>query len=699
MQSLEFYIPQTPGTTTPLVQCPPPFNWQELMLELSFENQSPAAIINATKLIWKSENAHFMNAWLQTGLVSGGVGIFEGIPLQIKVCQTQQIVFDGIIDLTDSETKWTCDNVEVKIRDKRMDMVSQLMDSISYCFLATPTSQGGGGLITPSDYVVIPYQRNNVPDYTEFFITGLAIYNIAEKTYDVIDKLGGLIAGATAATASISIGAMILAVVEILFYIAYIALMILVIFAMMKAAFNYLVSPVLTKFGMYAGTLMQKACDYFNIGFECSFKSTILDRLVIIPQKQAWINNQSFTRTLYQGIVGGGTYNNRMEYDDLFNLQNGGMAYGYWDGTCADFIRAMADVFNAKAKIIIDSFGKPVLHFERWDYIYNQSNYTLPNISDQTPFNSAGLFNSNGFSQSAFRTNASEIPANYMVKYALDDSDRNTYNYYDGTMCYCTTSPINSNELKNVTLQNLVEKNLRFAQAFRKDKLTTTEEALIPVWQAAAAITNSLISVISGFDSVINTVTSFLPSSANTNLPTIANGGLQYMPSMPTFAMTGHLMLSGDTTGVPKMFMAGPTITFNNFFDFQSHQTTGVEIDANNKNIIGARYLLKNFHFSNLGKTVVPPAPYNVPYVAGADYFNQWIIYENQEVPLCCEEWQLIYNNNYIKTFNGKFARMDSSKWNAFKGISRMDYRINDKFTDNLKTSFVVDGALTLSQL
>jgi hypothetical protein len=704
LNALDFYILKN----NQWVIVDPPFNWQELLLELSFENNSPASVINSTKLTWKAENAHFINEWVKGGL-TGSVGIFEGIPLRIRVCGTQELVFDGIIDLTDSETVYTCDIIECKIRDNRMDMVSQLMDSISFAFLATPTVDGGAGIINPSptfvggDYIVIPYQRNDVPDGIAFFTTALAIYNVAEKTYSVANELVGLVTAATTTTALAQVGATILAVFQIIFYVIYLALMILVIIALLKCAFNYLVSPVLSKFGMLAITLFQRACQYFGIGFSSSiFNLPQFRQLVIMPAKNAWAVNQTFTRTIMNNLAGGGIVNQRMQYDDLYNWQNPdpntgkSFAYGYYDGTCGDFIRAMEDVFNAKAKIILNNSGQPVLHFERWDYIYDLANYQLPQISDQTPFNSQGVFNSNGVSQSGFKTNASDIYSNYYVKYSLDDTDYNTYEYYEGTVCYCTNKPTIVNTRKNVTLQNLKEVNLKFAQAFRKDQNTATEQALIPLWQAASLLVNAVVSITSGINSVINFVTNIVGLPAQ--LPTTQNGGIQFMPNMPPWSNSGHLLLSDNTTGVPKMFVHGWGTNITNYFDFQQHNITGVTIHQNNKDFIGARALMKNFHFSNLPQTVYPGAPYSSQQ-AGTPYYNQWLIFENQDIPVCCEEYNLIKNNNIIKTYYGKNARVDSLQWNLFKGMGTIDYRVNIPYTKNLETTYVIDGVVTTTQL
>lgn len=704
MNALDFYILK--NTQWTLID--QPFNWQELLIEVSYENNSPSSVLNSTKLTWKAENAHFINEWVKGGL-SNGVGIFEGIPLRIKICETQDTVFDGIIDLTDSETSFTCDIISCKIRDNRMDMVSQLMDSISFAFLATPVADGGAGIIKASpiplggDYVIIPYQRNDVPDMIAFFTTALAIFNIADKVYDVTNQLAGLVAAVTTATVTLSVVSIAITVIQVVYYVLYIALMIYAIVKLLECAFTYLVSPVLTKFGMYAKTLFQRACQYFNIGFSSTiFSNTIYANMVVMPTKNAWAVNQTFLRTIMNGVTGGSQVNNRMQYDDFYNwshpdpVTGKSFAYGYYDGTCGDFIRSMEEVFNAKAKIILNNSGQPVLHFERWDYDFNLANYQLPNISDQVPFNSEGVFNSTGVSQSAFKTNAYDIYSNYYVKWALDDSDMNTYEYYDGNVCYCTNRPVTVNDRKNVTLQNLKEVNLRYAHGFRKDKTTAVEDALAQMWYGASNIVNLVVSLTNGINSSINWIGNLF--GFGWNLPTTSNGGLVYIPNIPAWHSTGHLLLSENSTGKPKLMIMDGNKYYVNYFDFSTFTFTGALITPNSKDILSAKSLMKNFHFSNLPKTVYPGSPYSTQ-AAGTPYYNQWLKFENQEIPVCCEEYHQIKNNNIILTHYNKKARVDSLRWNLFKGTATIDYRVNVPFTKNLQTTYVIDGVITTTSL
>lgn len=682
MQNFEYYV--TIGGTQ--IRIPEPDNWQQLQLELSFENDTPEAVFNSTKLIFKGSNAAIMDEWLTAG-ITGSVGIFEGIPLVIKVCDSTQIVFDGIIDLTTPDTKFTCDIVQVTIRDKRMDMFSQLVDSVGFDYLATLSSStmgnikpgalpGMGSGLSTGDYVVIPYQRNDVPDYLQLLSLLLAFYQVYQMMDTVLDIIqeeiiliaqiaGDVIAALDPGDTPLTLVDTAEALAKLILYGLLIAALVIIMVALIKAAFNCLISPVLTKYGMYATTLMQKTCDYFGLKYSSSILNTNssnpFSRLVIMPTKNAWTTNISFIQTF--DIFNSTT--KLMEYDDDYNLNNGGYAYGYPDGTCGDFIRSMEDVFNAKAKIIIDASGAPVLHFERWDYwALLASGYQLPAISDQAPFNSNGPFNITGRSESAFSTNASEIISNYIVKYAMDETDLNTYTYYEGSSCSCTTQPNTINVPRNVLLQHLKEVNLQYAQAKRKDNDTAIESLFSQVYNIVMSIASVIMSV-----------------------------------SVAPFSRTDHLLLSGDTTSTPKMFIAGPVKNYThiNISNWHGRSAAGVTIDPNNKDIIGARKLMKNFHFSNLALTSTPgSAIYATPYPINTTYFNQYLTYKDQVIPLCCDDYVSIKENNVITLQDGfTKARVDSIKWNPFKSMATIDYRINKQYTNNLNTTFVIDGVIT----
>lgn len=698
MNTFNFYIGYpNPASPTLVTQ---PDNWMDLQLELSFEDQAPEAVFNAKKLIWKGANAYIMNEWLQAGL-TGGVGIFEGIPLRITVCNSNDLVFDGVIDLTDSETTFSCDIVQVALRDKRLDAITMLLDSISFAYLESlgpgqpgkitagcEAALGNGGFV--GDYIPVAYQRNDIPSTESIMTLILTIWNIYQIIEEIVEGVQAAVAAAIQVAGGFpSTGAIAAGTLEAVLWTAYVVALTLMLISLTQAAIDCLVSPVLTKFGMFARTLMQRACDYFGY----TFVSTILNNpgspynnVIILPEKNAWEKNENFVIQ----ILTLGSINNLMEYDDLYNINNAGNAYGYYDsGSIGDFFRSMEDVFNAKMKIIVNSLGQAELHFERWDFQYDLATYTLPNISDQAPFNSAiSPFNITGGSKSAFGTNASEIMANYNLKYALDSSDVNTYNYYNGTSCFSVTSPniysavANPSTVKtHVLLQGLKEYNFEFSQAKRKDKETSIEKFFEDIWGFIHA-------------------TILVADITTLGIGTAIFGTL---PSTLSFASAGQMLLSADITGTPKILMAGLPQTYTGGISISSwggRTFRAYTVDPNNKGEVSmgfpnlsTRSLFKNFHYSSLPVSVAPTDPaYATPYTPGLTHFNQWLLYKDQQIPLCCADYELIKNNNTIKTYDGKFAKVDSLKWNPYKGIATIDYRINTPYTKNVQETFIVDG-------
>jgi len=722
MQAFNFFI----GYPNPMIpaQYPQPDNWENAMIELSFENLEPEGVFNMTNLVWKGQTAGIMNAWLLGGR-TGDVGIYEGIPLQIYLCTTNELVFDGIIDLTDPETKFSCDIVSVKIRDKKMDMFNQLFGSISYTLLES-LSAGQPGCITAGcvtgtsysglgagDYVPIAYQRNDIPNMQTILQCVMIMWQIWEMVQAIenaiekgIDYLMDAIAGYPA------IGDIIVNAALSILYFVLAALISAFALSLTLAAINCLIAPVLVKFGMYANTLIQKACDYFGIGFSSSILGgnaygTITtgdptySRLVLMPQKSAWAMNENFSIQI-KNLLSAGTLDRMMEYDDGYNLSNGGYAYGYYEGTPQQLINSLEEVFCAKAKIINDSLGRPVLHFERWDFQYQQSQYSLPNISDQVPFNSKGLFNITGISQSAFSTNADEIMANYSVSYALDNNDYNTLNYYDGTSCFCTITPntytgaaLVGTSSSHVLLKGIKEIQFEFSKAKRKE----FEQPLEKLFAAAYQF------IVTTLEITLTPVTLGLIFAVTNSWPT---------PSALNFTKTGHLYLSGDSTSQPKMFIAGATQTYKGTFKtpWFSRTFTAVTVDSNNTgqtNIgasnLSARTLFKLFHYSKLPKYTTPPGgSYASPYNTNTVGYNQWLVYKNQTVPMCCADYDVIKNNNYILVpfmqgmptsgiaSTNLIAKIDSVRFNPFKGQAVIDYRVMVPYTFNISEQFNVDG-------
>ena len=705
---------------------PSPDNIEALMLELSFENGSPEEVLNATKLIWKGANAVIVNNWYNQGL-TGGYGIFEGIPLLITVCDSNDVAFNGICDLT-GQTKWNCDIVQVDIRDTRTDMVKQLFDSVTFTTLATCGTLLGGvsgtsvGPYTASvagvrtaglwinaqpeamggDYAEIIYQNNDIPDYAQFFMMVISIYEMVQQLVHITKLMISFVAGLILQFGTIVGALAIIADVLLLIgYILEIVAMIFVLIDLFEMALDYLVSPFQTKLAMRAITLLERACAYFGI----QFSSTILENypfneLCIMPSKRAWNINQNITRSVVMGTVTSYNSNQRMNYDEVYNFQHGGYADGYYDGTVNQLLHSLEDMFNAKAKVILNSSGQPVLYFERWDYFYDLANYQLPNVSQQAPF------------AQDYTTNAADIAANYMVRWATDNSDMNTYNDNDGSSCYYQVAPkVISNPL-NVTLKNLKEIDFEFSHATKKDQLTAVESIFNDVWNDFISIPNAISSAINSGTHAINQILNIFGLPDIPSIPPIPGNPLggQFGDCTPGQKCCNDnvMLLYNNITDTPKAFILGARVINMSNPIPGYNPVTGYAIAANNKGMcdmsqpnLSARALMRDFHYSSLVASVYPAnAPWSGNNTSpGGDYYNQWRKYTDIDIPLCCSDYELIYNNNIIKDYNNNFGRVDSLKWNVYQGSATIDYRTNIPYTYNLQYSYIVDGVTNLLSL
>ena len=690
MQTLDFYINGN------LVG--QPLNWQQLEIELSFEGNSPDAVLSTAKLQWVGQEAFIINQWMQQGLTGGPGSIFIGIPLVIKLCATQDIVFSGIIDLTDPEAQWSCDKVQCRIVNYQIDLFNDLVDSITWAYLAATPSNGGPPVgpwtINPNtDFVAVRYQRNDVPDAASLMQDALMCYSIYTQIQAIVTACSNIV-GAITASVSLAIGWVI---ATIIFEALLIVLLILLILAEFNAILHTLIPPVRHKLCMYVTDLFEKCCAYFNFGFKSSIlTSAPFENLIQMDVKQAWPTNL----TTMQALLPGTSANqNQLQYDDVDNYSSTGMAYGYPDGTPGDFIRRMEDVFNAKAKIIINSSGNPEMHFERWDYQYDIAQYTAPNINSQAPF----AANVPLSKYNPFTTNAADVPANYMVDWQIDTQDVNTLNNYQGTSVYCTTTVNNLQTNQDSKLVNLVEKNLSFAMASRKNQLTLPERVITDFMNAIVSIPNAVISAVNSIISVLN------------DLPGVNITPIQTLSFTAFNNSIGCMLLSSDMTGVSKLFLGVPNGSYNGF--------NVVDIDQNNRganessNIDGlqsgsssasqlpnlaAYSLMQYFHYSSLPLTVTPPyysfvsANYTAP---NTPIYNQWIIFDNQKIPLCCTDYELIKNNNYINLYDGQIARVNSLKYNPFEASGKIDYMVRSQYASDLTASFVIDGVTTINTL
>lgn len=748
----------------------PPVNWDSLEIELSFESDRPQAAMNATKLTWMSDPLYqqrgfqadavrIIQDWIGGGLNSGQPGLFVGIPLSITVCTTGETVFNGIVDLSDSEValgyqflgsnQLSNDQITVKLIDKREDLMKELFESTSFAFLASGQAganqnysgnqqplnvplynvvPGYGNLqynIIPApsvsfggDFLPVSYQLNSIPDYAQdmiMLVTLMHVVKICEDILAIIKNIAAQIAAVIATAASVidlpaALG-LALAILEIIAQLIEAIFLLDVVSSFVAKCINDNIGPIswnlvpfdwvanpdcnnnyfcYTKFGMSTLTLCQRACAFFGM----PFKSTILesepyDRLVWLPAKRAWPTPNNTVVQILLNQSGITDTETRTQYDDFENWSStqswptsAGISYGYPDGTIGEFFRNICDVFDARVKIIPDANGIPVVHLERWDQPIQQTNIVLPPVSDAPPF------------PVSVGTNSSEVASNYQLIYATDPSDYNTlYN----TIGYSVQCQLNSTNMYNQdsmssTLRGFTNRQLSCAQGLVKYDYTGVESIFNTIWGLfIVGLPNAIIGFINDLVGGVNAISGLI--------------GIPPIPQFPEFPQNiipqnkGVLQLYHHTTGAPKLLLSDNDISSWNG-KLSTTPGEGSKLNQNNipssnditegyNDALSARTLFRNYHISSIGLAT----DLSGHQVHNNIIPNQWITFSGLSIPLCCSNFQELYNNNWCLLSDGITpAKITSLKWKPHDGVAKIDFRVPQLYTNNLTSTFTIDG-------
>lgn len=625
-------------------------NLLDLEIEVNFEDESGQGTIKSGSLEFVGELADKINKWNFQGLY-GGAGIFEAPPLRLEACG--KAIFDGGINTADCSTSYECDKVVAPLRTQAIDLLNDRANSFRFEYLTT-LKAGTNGSITQSDYVLVPYVINSIPDYFSVMITGLSLFTLISELKKVIFQIDttikDLIGHVKAAIAAfippvtfvgvgMAIGFVLVDLVKIILLIAYIIFIIRSIVELFKMIFDNIIQRIKYKKGMRVITSFRKACDYLGFGFSSTLlNSAPHNNEVIIPRKIARFADKKINLTTVFGFQ-----QQNKDRDDNENPKS----MGVFDGTFADLILLYEDRFNAEVRIIDNT-----LHFETKDYWARFSNYTLPNI--KTAPNT---------------TNACELTANYHIIHALDDSETNTYDEYEGTEAYMALSPIVISNKKNLLLKGLTDKRLNIALAKRKINLTPVEKLFNNIYESISSLfggSNTILSVLIGTIKKQLDAISVIPGLK----PITEKINLLLFPANPLGVRIGMMLLSSDFTGVQKVLIIDSTN----------------RLVSNNNYLTSAKYLMDKFHFTNFAVRIIDSDK------KVKNDHNQWLIYTDKEVPFCCEDYKKVLNNNYCKTYDQKTAKIKSLIWNPYKNIARITYRVKEQYTKNLTNTYFIDG-------
>tara|TARA_R100000951_G_scaffold42891_1_gene36021 strand:- start:4031 stop:5782 length:1752 start_codon:yes stop_codon:yes gene_type:complete len=439
-QNITFEIDGQPAGT--------PANLGEITLSANWGNREGVTEneISTTSIDFVLEDAKKINQHVADGL-TGGVGIFEGIPY--KIALNEQNIFDGYIDLTNDadfiENERVIANV---VKTGGSDWLNDVADGFSFGFLRQQN------FIKDSDYVVVPYVLNFRP---EAFIIGqlsISFYILQKELIQNIRDIADNVANVIEAFGKVNpVGEIITASLKLTAQIAYSTAIAIALIQVIKDLINQFFPPVRRYRAMTFKRMFEVGLNFLGLDFQ----STIFD--------DATFKNSVFlpTKSERGGILG---------KTDKFGHPNQNSAiYNF-----GDFIRTMLSMFNANYKIQNDTFI-----FERRDYWDNLSTYILPDVETNQ---------SDRLSELQYNTD--EFVKNYFISFQTDIQDQNTLEKFTGTNYQIINTPINTTNQKMTAGKGLAQIRPPFARGVRKEGLTVYEKTLLTIANLADSVVNTL---------------------------------------------------------------------------------------------------------------------------------------------------------------------------------------------------------------
>lgn len=237
------------------------------------------------------------------------------------------------------------------------------------------------------------------------------------------------------------------------------------------------------------------------------------------------------------------------------------------------------------------------------------------------------FFNNQERLMNQFKLNTNEMVSNYNIYYSLDVQDQNTLDVGKGRVFQAITT---QNQVVNqdfVQIKGLAEIAIPFSMGVEKRSLTAVEEVF--------KVLGSIVDGITG----------------------IFGGGTNFENQIEQ--RVGSLLLSSDFLTVGKVVAM-----------------SGSKLANNQRSILDATNLWENYHFIN----------------SLAEYkgeHNQWFIFEDKQVPMTIEEFDILLENNFSTDENGNKYIIETVRYIPESDKAVLSFRVKRQYTKNLKIEIV----------
>jgi hypothetical protein len=532
----------------------PPYNYEDLSIELNFDNDGVTQAVTVTEFEWREKEHAQLYKYFVDG-ATGGVGVMEGLDHNIEITNGVTTAnFDLTIDLRTALFNLADSLTTAESAPKQeIDWINKVADSKSFEYMHSQ------GEITSSDYVFIPYIISSVPDYKEAFIVTLTIVVIKIEINDAVLRITG------SSLEGLSVIDTIGGVISLIFNIIYVAILFLTIIDLLIDLIALIIQRVKYIAGMKLNRLLEIGCQSFGLGYASPIlQSEPFNRLVFIPESY-----DQPTSLIDNRIVG------------FFSSKNNDQT-GYYRGTLGDLLRDIKSTFNFRINIV--------------DGILN----LLPDVFVPD----SATFKLKAYDEETVSSNAGDFISQFNLSWSTDMTDKNTIKNWTGTNVDVSIKPTVVNDKANVFNGVGFINQFPFARASRKTELTTPERVAAILLNVLAPVINAGIVAVNASISVINKVKEFIEDLKK--LPFIGKKikiELEPTPKVKPINTNlienriGMMLLENDIINVKKLVL----------MDLSSDPNLN-KVSIDNSTIINAKYFYNRFFKSKntqfLGRSI-----------------------------------------------------------------------------------------------
>lgn len=223
--------------------------------------------------------------------------------------------------------------------------------------------------------------------------------------------------------------------------------------------------------------------------------------------------------------------------------------------------------------------------------------------------------------------NTNDFTANYNIAFAYDIQDQNTLDNQTGRVFQAITTPNNVINQKMVNMKGLAQISLPFTQGVAKQSLTKVEE-----------IARDLGKFVDKLTGIFGKGTNYASKVRN---------------------RVGSLNISSHYLTIGKVVAM-----------------SGSKLDRKQREKVNTTQLWFDYHYIN-----------SFAEINGRH--NQFFIYKNQKVPMSLEDYTKVIENNLSLDKEGNRVFIDKIIYTPEQSTAIIDYRINKKYTTNLKIEYV----------